>query len=101
MGRVTVRYRRGGKWYAHAMHMTECTDVPTPLQAEGDMLLHVASRRGDPDAVQALVDSKADLEARNEVAMLPVQPGVCHICGGGDDAIEGGAAVWCMIRACN
>ena len=69
MGRVTVRYRRGGKWYAHAMHMTECTDVPTPLQAAGDMPLHVASRRGDPDAVQALVDSKADLEARDEVTM--------------------------------
>ena len=69
MGRVTVRYRRGGKWYAHAMHMTECTDVPTPLQAEGDMPLHVASRRGDPDAVQALVDSKADLEAQDEVTM--------------------------------
>ena len=50
--------------------------------------------------MQVLVDSKADMEARSEVAMLPVQPGVCHICGGGDDAIEGGAAVWCMIKAC-
>ena len=50
--------------------------------------------------MQVLVDSKADMEARNEVPMLPVQPGVCHICGGGDDVIEGGAAVWCMIRAC-
>ena len=75
MGRVTVRYRRGGTCYAHAMHMTECTDVPTPLQAEGDMPLHVASRRGDPDAVQALVDSKADLEALDEVAMWAMQCG--------------------------
>ena len=55
------------------MHLTECTDVPTPLQAEGVMTLHVASRRGDPGAVQALVDSKADLEARDEVTMQRVQ----------------------------
>ena len=48
-----------------------------------------------------LVHSKADMEAQTKVAMWPVQPGVCHICGGGDDAIEGGAAVWGMIRACN
>ena len=40
------------------------------------------------------------MEARNKVAMLPVQPDACHIFGGGDDAIEGGAAVWCMITAC-
>ena len=47
--------------------MAECTDVPTSLQAEGNTMLHIASRSGDLGVVQALVDSKAELEARNEV----------------------------------
>ena len=51
------------------MHRAECTGVLTPLQAEGNMTLHGASRRGNPGVVQALVDSKADLEARDEVTM--------------------------------
>ena len=37
--------------------------------------LHVASEFGHTGAMQVLVDSKADLEARDQVAMWPVQPG--------------------------
>ena len=95
--------------------------VPTPLQAEGDMTLlfglahghtgvqqvlgdmplHVASRIGDLGTVQALLDSKADPEAQNEVTMWAVQPGACHgPASGGTDAVKAGAAPRNTVRAC-
>ena len=64
-----IRYVLSASFEARAVHRAECTDVLTPLQAEGSMTLHVASRKGNPGVVQALVDSKADLEARDEVTM--------------------------------
>ena len=59
-------------WYACPavlLCMVECTDDDrTPWQCQNTPLL-VASARNDPDNVQVLVDSKADLEAQDEVAM--------------------------------
>ena len=45
--------------------------------------------------MQALVDSKANLEARDQVAMWPVQPGACSTSGGGGDAVESLVRVGC------
>ena len=60
------------------MHVVESTDGPTPVQTQRAPL-HTASENGCTDAVQVLVDSKADMEARDEVAMWSVQPGARHI----------------------
>ena len=52
----------------------QCADGCIPLQ-EQSTVLHCAAVNDNPDVVQILVDSKADMEAVDEVAMRPVQPG--------------------------
>ena len=59
-----------GVWRACGTHVVESTDGPTPVQTQRTPL-HIASENGCTDAVQVLVDSKANMEARDEVAMLP------------------------------
>ena len=84
-----------GMWYVCPpvlLCMEECADACTPWQVQRTPL-HYASKYGNAGAVQVLVDSKANMEAHDELAMWPVQPGVCHTFGGGVDAGEGGAAV--------
>ena len=48
--------------------MEECADARTPWQVQNTPLI-IATARGHFDVVRVLVDSKANLEARNEVAM--------------------------------
>ena len=57
-----------GVWRACGTRVVESTDGPTLLQKQRT-LLHVASENGNTDAVQVLVESKANMEARDEVAM--------------------------------
>ena len=67
-------------WYACPavlLCMVGCADGRTPWQREDTPLL-IASFKGHTGAVRVLVDCKADIEARNKVAMWPVQPGVGH-----------------------
>ena len=67
-------------WYACPavlLCMVVCADGRTPWQREDTPLL-IASFKGHAGAVRVLVDCKADIEARNKVAMWPVQPGVGH-----------------------
>ena len=52
----------------------QCTDGRIHLQ-EQNTVLYCAVVNDHPDVVQILVDSKADMEAVDEVAMRPVQPG--------------------------
>ena len=63
-----------GVYRACGTCVVQCTDGCTLWQAQNTPLL-VASWYENARAVQALVDSKANLEARDEVAMWPVQPG--------------------------
>ena len=65
--------------------VTQCTDGRIPLQ-EQSTVLQCAAVIGNPGAVQILVDSKADMEAVDEVAMRPAQPGVTHASDGGGAA---------------
>ena len=51
-------------------------DDCTLWQAQFTPLL-IASANGNAGIVRVLVDSKADIEARDEVAMWPVQPVAC------------------------
>ena len=62
--------------------------------------LLIASNDGNTGAVRVLVESKADIEARNEVAMWPVQPVACSISGGGGDLVQAGPAAGDADRAC-
>ena len=66
----------------------QCTDGCIPLQNQSTVL-HCAVDNDCPDVVQIvqiLVDSKADMEAVDEVAMRPAQPGVTHASDGGGAA---------------
>ena len=57
----------------------QCADGCIPLQEQSTVLHCAVVNDGCTDAVQVLVDSKADMEARDEVAMWSVQPGARHI----------------------
>ena len=59
-----------------SVKITQLLDC-TLWQVQNTALLY-ASAKGHNGAVRVLVDSKADIEARNKVAMWPVQPGVGH-----------------------
>ena len=72
-------------------------DNHTIWQGQWTPLL-VASLVGHTGAVRVLVDSKANMEARNKVAMWLVQPGVGDTPAGVGDAVEAGAAAQGTVR---
>ena len=63
----------------------QCTDGRIHLQ-EQSTVLHCAAVNDSLSVMQVLVDSKADMEAVDEVAMRPAQPGVTHASDGGGAA---------------
>ena len=68
----------GGVWRACGtyvlLRLVQCADARTPWQVQYTPLT-IASVHGHIDVVRVLVDSKADMEARDQVAMWPVHPG--------------------------
>ena len=63
----------------------QCADGCIPLQ-EQSTVLHCAAVNDSLSVMQLLVDSKADMEAVDEVAMWPTPPGVAHASDGGGAA---------------